>query len=123
MSVVTQIAVITNACMIAFTSNFIERTYYTLHEDTMEEDYISWAFAKFPAQDDVGETCLYKGFINSNGQYTLMHWKLLAIKLGFVIAFENLVFGLVRFIELVVPDIPTSLYVKIKREKFFQLSV
>lgn len=32
--------------------------------------------------------CRYKDFRDNNGKYTLFYWELLAIRLGFIIAFE-----------------------------------
>lgn len=33
-------------------------------------------------------SCRYKDFRDNNGNYTLFYWELLAIRLGFIIAFE-----------------------------------
>ena len=47
-----------------------------------------------------------------------MHWKILALKFAFVIIFEHVVFGVCKLIDLLVPDIPESLDIKMKRERF-----
>ncbi len=39
-------------------------------------------------------TCLvfrYKAFRDENGKYTLVYWELLAVRLGFIIAFEVII--------------------------------
>ncbi|XP_014675463.1 PREDICTED: anoctamin-7-like [Priapulus caudatus] len=48
----------------------------------------------------------------------MFYWRLLAIRLCFVIAFEHVVFGVCRLIDLCVPDVPESLELKIKRERY-----
>ena len=47
-----------------------------------------------------------------------MHWKILAVKFAFVIIFEHVVFGVCKLIDILVPDIPASLDIKIKREGY-----
>ena len=47
-----------------------------------------------------------------------MHWKILAVKFAFVIIFEHVVFGVCKLIDILVPDIPASLDIKIKRERY-----
>ena len=64
------------------------------------------------------EPCYYAQFRDDEGDYTLIYWKILALKLGFVIAFEHFVFGIGRCIDLLVPDIPETLQIKIKREQY-----
>ena len=39
-------------------------------------------------------------------------------KFAFVIIFEHVVFGVCKLIDILVPDIPASLDVKMKRERF-----
>ena len=47
-----------------------------------------------------------------------MHWYILALKFAFVIIFEHFVFGVCKLIDIMVPDIPESLDIKIKRERY-----
>ena len=42
----------------------------------------------------------------------------MALKFTFVIIFENVVFGLCKLINIMVPEIPESLDIKIKRERY-----
>ena len=42
----------------------------------------------------------------------------MTVKLAFVLIFEHIVFGVCKLIDLMVPDIPASLDIKIKRERF-----
>merc|ERR1719342_1013393 len=48
----------------------------------------------------------------------MVHWKILAVKFAFVIIFEHVVFGVCKLIDILVPDIPASLDIKIKRERY-----
>ena len=46
-------------------------------------------------------------------------WRyILALKFAFVIIFEHFVFGICKLIDVMVPDIPYSLDIKIKRERY-----
>ncbi|WAR15021.1 ANO7-like protein [Mya arenaria] len=77
MDALAQIAVISNAFLIAFTSEFLPRLLYRY-------------------------------------QY---NWNL-EVRLAFVIIFEHVVFGVCRLIDIMVPDVPESLSLKIKRERY-----
>merc|ERR1712020_384263 len=103
--------------LIAFTSDFIEKSYYKWNKNSIDEDYTSWMLQLSP-KDYEGEPCYYSQFRDEEGNYTLMHWKIFSLKLAFVIAFEHFVFGIGRCIDLLVPDIPETLQIKIKREQY-----
>ena len=60
--------------------------------------------------------CYYRGFRDDSGTFTPVHWKILALKFAFVIIFEHLVFGVCKLIDIVVPDIPESLDIKVRSE-------
>ena len=62
--------------------------------------------------------CYYRGFRDEFGLFTPVHWKILALKFAFVIIFEHVVFGVCKLIDILVPDIPASLDIKIKRERY-----
>ena len=62
--------------------------------------------------------CYYRGFRDDSGTFTPVHWKILALKFAFVIVFEHVVFGVCKLIDLIVPDIPESLDIKVKRERY-----
>ena len=48
----------------------------------------------------------------------MFYWHLLGIRLGFVIIFEHFVFGICRVIDILVPDVPESLSLKMRRERY-----
>jgi len=121
LDMLAQFAVITNAFLIAFTSEFIPKLVYKYEHEWNMTGYVNFTLATSPYKDwgelDKQE-CRYRAFRDAEGNFTPTHWKILAVKLAFVICFEHAVFGVCRLIDLVVPDIPESLDVKIKRERY-----
>uniref|UniRef100_A0A7M4FLW7 Anoctamin n=1 Tax=Crocodylus porosus TaxID=8502 RepID=A0A7M4FLW7_CROPO len=118
LEVLAQISVIINAFLIAFTSDFLPRLLYQYEHDSQLRGYINFTLAYAPQSYVASNHTLYKAFRDTSGSYTLFYWKLLAIRLGFIIAFEHVVFFCLRLIDWLVPDVPESLEVKIKRERY-----
>ncbi|KAJ8371019.1 hypothetical protein SKAU_G00110470 [Synaphobranchus kaupii] len=120
LEVLSHVSVIVNAFLIAFTSDFLPRLLYQykFHKDLT--DYVNYTLAYSPPDYNyVNHTmCRYKAFRDSYGNYTLFYWELLAVRLGFIIAFEHVVFFVLRAIDWMVPDVPESLELKIKRERY-----
>ncbi|XP_052224837.1 anoctamin-7-like [Dreissena polymorpha] len=112
-----QIAVISNAFLIAFTSEFLPRLLYQYQYNWNLEGYTNFTLAMAP-NGTLSQPCRYKGFRDNEGNYTMFFWHLLAVRLAFVIAFEHVVFGICRLIDILVPDVPESLSLKIKRERY-----
>ncbi|XP_016059095.1 PREDICTED: anoctamin-7 [Miniopterus natalensis] len=63
-------------------------------------------------------SCRYRAFRDHDGHYSGTYWNLLAIRLAFVIVFEHVVFSIGRVLDLLVPDIPESVQIKVKREYY-----
>lgn len=85
------------------------------------QGYVNFTLATSPNSGwgEVGKTeCRYRAFRDHDGNFTPSHYKILGLKLAFVIIFEHVVFGVCKLIDLIVPDIPESLDVKIKRERY-----
>ncbi|XP_066493421.1 anoctamin-7-like [Tiliqua scincoides] len=120
LDVLAQVSVVINAFLIAFTSDFLPRLLYQYEHDSHLHGYINFTLAYSPPSyvDSNHTMCRYKAFRDPNGNHTLFYWKLLAIRLGFIIAFEHVVFFCLRLIDWLVPDVPESLEVKIKRERY-----
>ncbi|NXQ81864.1 ANO7 protein, partial [Nyctibius grandis] len=117
---ITHLAVISNAFLIAFTSDFLPRMYYEYVHDSSLRGYVNFTLAYAP-RDFVlqsNTTCRYRAFRDQDGNLTLTYWQLLAIRLGFTIVFEHVVFFIGRVIAWLVPDIPESVEVKVKRERY-----
>lgn len=110
-------AVISNAFLIAFTSDFLTRTMYRYEFDWDLKGYVNFTLAHAP-KGSLSLPCRYRDLRDENGNWTFFHWKLLAVRLAFVIIFEHVVFCVCRLIDLVVPDIPSQLELKIKRERY-----
>ncbi|XP_076085009.1 anoctamin-7-like isoform X2 [Mytilus galloprovincialis] len=112
-----QLAVISNAFLIAFTSEFLPRLLYQFQYDSNLDGFTDFSLAVSP-NGTMNQTCRYRDFRDKEGHYTLFYWHLLAIRLGFVIVFEHVVFGFCRLIDFMVPDVPEALEIKIKRERY-----
>ncbi|XP_072334386.1 anoctamin-7 isoform X2 [Scyliorhinus torazame] len=115
-----QLSVIVNAFLIAFTSEFLPRLLYQYEHNMNLDGYVNFTLAYAPHSyvQSNHTMCRYKAFRDPDGNLTLFYWKLLAVRLGFIIAFEHVVFFILRVIDWMVPDIPESLEVKMKREYY-----
>ncbi|XP_014818448.1 PREDICTED: anoctamin-7 isoform X2 [Calidris pugnax] len=117
---ITHLAIISNAFLIAFTSDFLSRLYYQHVHDSGLHGYVNFtlAYAPWDFVLQSNTTCRYRAFRDRDGNFTLTHWQLLAVRLGFIIVFEHVVFFTGRVIAWLVPDIPESVEVKVKRERY-----
>uniref|UniRef100_A0A3P8USS8 Anoctamin n=1 Tax=Cynoglossus semilaevis TaxID=244447 RepID=A0A3P8USS8_CYNSE len=113
----SHLSVIANAFLIAFTSDFLPRLLYRYKFDNDLNGYVNFSLAYAPLNYTDYPMC-YKAYRDNNGTYTLFYWELLAVRLGFIIAFEHVVFFVLRAIDWIVPDVPESLELKIKRERY-----
>ncbi|XP_066477596.1 anoctamin-7 [Tiliqua scincoides] len=120
LEVITHLAVISNAFLIAFTSDFLPRLYYQYTRHSNLTGYIDFTLAYAPEEyvTQHNVTCRYRAFRERSGSYSLAYWNLLAIRLGFIIVFEHVVFFIARLIDTMVPDIPETLGIKVKREQY-----
>ncbi|ESO82539.1 hypothetical protein LOTGIDRAFT_134438, partial [Lottia gigantea] len=112
-----QLAVISNAFLIAFTSEFLPRLLYQYEYDWDLKGYTNFTLATAP-NGTLSQECRYRDFRDEKGEHTIFYWRLMAIRLGFVIIFEHVVFGVCRLIDVLVPDVPGTLELKIKRERY-----
>ena len=119
LTVVANIAVITNSFLIPFRSEFIEKQYYFWNRKAIGENYIDWRYAVSP-NDYTGEKCYYPDFRDDDGNHTTTYWTILLFKFGFAITFQLFVFGIVRCIELCVPEISQKLKIEIKRKSYLE---
>ncbi|XP_073457599.1 anoctamin-7 isoform X1 [Aquarana catesbeiana] len=115
-----QLSVIVNAFLIAFTSDFLPRLLYQYEYDSNLDGFLNFTLSYSPhSYVSTNHTlCRYKAFRDEDGRFTLFYWKLLAVRLGFIIAFEHVVFFSLRCIDWMVPDIPESVEIKVKRERY-----
>ncbi|RDD44260.1 Anoctamin-7 [Trichoplax sp. H2] len=117
LNVVTRIAVLCNAFIIAFTSEFMPKLLYQYTVDPSLEGYLNYTLSWAP-EGTTERPCRYRGYRDHEGKLTFFYWKLTAIRLAFVVAFEHFVFATSVLIDILVPDIPESLQIKIKREEY-----
>ena len=79
------------ACLIAFTSEFIPKLVYKYEHSWEMKGYVNFTLATSPHQGwgEVGKTeCRYRAFRDHEGSFTPSHYKILGLKLAFVIIFE-----------------------------------
>ncbi|XP_064642098.1 anoctamin-7-like isoform X3 [Lineus longissimus] len=113
-----QLSVMSNAFLIAFTSEFLPKMMYQYRYNWTLTGYVNFTLSTSPPHT-MNQTCRYKDYRDTQtGEYTMWYWHLLTVRLAFVILFEHIVFGINRLIDILVPDIPESLEVKMKRERF-----
>ncbi|KAM6970142.1 anoctamin-7 [Aplochiton taeniatus] len=119
LQVITRIAVISNAFLIAFTSDFLPRQFYRHIHNGSLQGFINFTLATSP-NNLTGQHmhCRYRGYRDKDGRYLPEFFHLLAIRLAFVIIFEHLVFFIGRLIDIMVPDIPEEVEINIKREHY-----
>uniref|UniRef100_A0A8C7UDD5 Anoctamin n=1 Tax=Oncorhynchus mykiss TaxID=8022 RepID=A0A8C7UDD5_ONCMY len=119
LQVITYVAVISNAFLIAFTSDFLPRLYYRYNNDGNLQGYVNFTLGTSPSNFNTNNTqCRYRGYRDRNGHFRPEYFHLLACRLAFVIIFEHVVFFIGRLIDFMVPDIPEDVEIKIKREHY-----
>ncbi|XP_034096595.1 anoctamin-7 [Gymnodraco acuticeps] len=119
LQLITHVAVFSNAFLIAFTSSFLPRLYYRNTRDSNLNGFINFTLATSPSNFSQQHTrCRYLDLRDEEGHYLPEYYHLLAIRLAFVIVFEHVVFFIGRMIDLIVPDVPEDVEIKIKREHY-----
>ncbi|XP_012874171.1 PREDICTED: anoctamin-6 [Dipodomys ordii] len=139
------LAVVTNAMIIAFTSDMIPRLVYYWsfsvppygdHTQHTMEGYINNTLSIFNVMDFKSKakdnpyvglgnytTCRYRDFRNPPGhpqeyKHNIYYWHVIAAKLAFIIVMEHLIYSVKFFISYAIPDVSKSTRSKIKREKY-----
>ncbi|KAL4233719.1 Anoctamin-1 [Mactra antiquata] len=131
---ISRLAIISNAFIIALTSDFIPRlvyVYYTNDKGTLE-GYTNWTLSVFDTNDfeqdkrypDLTvDTCRYRDFRNppwdaDKYEYSESHWHVLAARFAFVVVFENFVVVITSLIAWLIPDVPAKVKKQIRREAY-----
>nr|XP_061812900.1 anoctamin-3-like [Nerophis lumbriciformis] len=132
------LAVITNAFVIAITSDYIPRFVYAFkygpcmdrayrHDDECLRGYMNSSLSVFDMSvlknSSEPEYCRYRDYrappwSTVPYEFTLQFWHVLAARLAFIIVFEHLVFGIKSFIAYLIPDMPKDLCDRMRREKY-----
>ncbi|XP_012536376.1 anoctamin-4 isoform X2 [Monomorium pharaonis] len=132
---VTYVAVVSNAFVIAYTSDFIPRSVYAFVYSPNEDlvGYIDSSLSEFNTSDyredmksevevEHPEVCQYRGYRNGPRHadpYGLspQYWHVFAARLAFVVVFEHVVFACTGIMSYVIPAIPHSLATQKQREQ------
>ncbi|XP_052808380.1 anoctamin-4-like isoform X2 [Mya arenaria] len=137
---VSAIAVVSNAAIIAFTSEFIPRMVYKYgysSDQSMHGYYETFRMSKFDisgfhndsrptsVEPEFGNLsiCMYRGFRQApDGDdpyaYTMAFWHVLAAQLAFIVLFENLIVFFTWLVMYLIPDMPYYVKMQMLREKF-----
>lgn len=138
----TYLAVVSNALIIALTSDFIPRMVYRLvySPDKNMNGFVNSTLAVFDTADfgnpenaseyfgpnlnktDQFETCRYRGYRSDPEaedpyQINEMWLHVFTARLGFIVIFEHLVLLIKVFLAYVIPDAPNNLRVQLQRER------
>ncbi|XP_029438304.1 anoctamin-1 isoform X5 [Rhinatrema bivittatum] len=139
-----KLAVIINAFVISFTSDFIPRLVYLYmySPDGSMHGFINHTLSFFNVsdfkpgtapsdQEELGylvEICRYKDYREppwAENKYDISKdfWAVLAARLAFVIVFQNLVMFMSDFVDWIIPDIPKDISEQIHKEKVLMVEV
>ncbi|NXO00769.1 ANO5 protein, partial [Rhinopomastus cyanomelas] len=132
------LSVVTNAFIVAFTSDMIPRLvyYYAYSEDENSpmSGYINNSLSVFQISNFSLRSkpkvnlenlviCRYRDYRyppdhEKKYTHTMQFWHILAAKLAFIIIMEHVVFIVKFFVAWMIPDVPADVKAKIKREKY-----
>uniref|UniRef100_A0A3P9AIN2 Anoctamin n=1 Tax=Esox lucius TaxID=8010 RepID=A0A3P9AIN2_ESOLU len=139
---VAVLSVVTNAFIVSFTSDMIPRLahLYVYSGNQTMNNYINQSLSVFnishfqewnkPDPDEnpnwfdssVITTCRYRDYRNPPGvdqyKHTMRFWHILAAKLAFIIIMEHVVFLVKFFVAWIIPDVPSEVKARIKRERY-----
>uniref|UniRef100_A0AAY4D0M2 Anoctamin n=1 Tax=Denticeps clupeoides TaxID=299321 RepID=A0AAY4D0M2_9TELE len=136
------LAVVTNAAIIAFTSDMIPRLVYywstsmALSTNHTMEGYINNTLSVFKISDFTNfsmpedeppwfknsTTCRYRDFRYPPGhheqyKFNIYYWHIIAAKLAFIIVVEHIVYVTKFVLSYAIPDVPERVKEQIKRER------
>jgi len=135
METLGRISIITNAFIIALTSEFIPKMVYKYFysKDQTLEGYVDFSLSHFDINDmdpgsrmDVTNTstsCRYPDYRSGPDDEepyspNIKLWHIWFARLFFVIIFENVIAVTVMALKLLIPDVPAGLKYRIRRETF-----
>ncbi|XP_043917931.1 anoctamin-6 [Protopterus annectens] len=147
------LAVVTNAMIIAFTSDMIPRLVYYWSFSTPPygnspnhtmAGYINSSLSVFQISDfknsskpkitpewfndSIHTTCRYRDYRNPPGhpqqyEFSIFYWHVIAAKLAFVIVIEHVVYSVKFILAYIIPDVSSETREKVKREKYLTQSL
>ncbi|XP_077419906.1 anoctamin-1a isoform X2 [Vanacampus margaritifer] len=140
----SKVAVIVNAFVIAFTSDFIPRLVYQYmySPDGSMHGFVNHSLSYFnvsdfePGTDPVQpmilghkvEICRYKDYreppwSSTPYDFSKEFWAILAVRLAFVVVFQNVVMLMSDFVDWLIPDIPKDISLQIHKEKILMVEL
>ncbi|XP_074515545.1 anoctamin-1-like isoform X1 [Sebastes fasciatus] len=140
----SKVAVIVNAFVISFTSDFIPRLVYQYmySPDGSMHGFVNHTLSYFNVSDFQKGTdprnpmvlgypvhiCRYKDYReppSSNTPYELSKefWAVLAARLAFVVVFQNVVMLMSDFVDWLIPDIPKDISLQMHKEKILMVEL
>ncbi|CAF1501055.1 unnamed protein product, partial [Didymodactylos carnosus] len=137
MSGISYLAVLTNAFVIAYTSEFIPKTVYrsTQMDSTSLVGYVRWTLSAFNISDYSNSTkpeantnvtvCYYRDWRQTEypHEHTLTYWEVTAVRLAFIVVFEHVVYFTVYLMQWIIPDVPKKIQEKIDYENYIAQQV
>uniref|UniRef100_A0A665V5S5 Anoctamin n=1 Tax=Echeneis naucrates TaxID=173247 RepID=A0A665V5S5_ECHNA len=126
------LSVVTNAFIVAFTSDMIPRLVYmyAYQPDSQRnmKGYINDSLSVFNISRIQLTTlwiflCRYRDYRYPPGhekeyEHTMQFWHILAAKLAFIIIMEHVVFSVKFFVAWMIPDVPSDVRARVKRERY-----
>ena len=143
MEIVGWISIITNALIIALTSEFIPKAVYMYHysQDQSLAGFVDFSLSHIDMSDIdpqsnippsyLNETCRYHDFMaGPEGEpdvepYSpnIKFWHIWLARLLFVIVFVSVIVVIVILVKLLIPDVPSSVKHQIRRETHLMVEV
>jgi len=132
----SRIAVLSNAAIIAFTSDFIPRVVYKTYysNDGTLSGYMNFTLSYFNTKDFENASipadyfqhepiCRFRGYRNppwsdNKYEYTDVYWHILAARFLFVVVFQNFCYAVTSLIAWLIPDVPEKLKLLMRREVY-----
>lgn len=133
LDILGHLSVVTNALIIAFSSNFIPRIVYTqiVSPNNTDVGFLNHSLAYFDTRHfshsliDVPpvEICRYPEYRNPPWdehpyKRPLIYWHILAVRLIFVVVFQNVIGLITNTVKWLIPDIPRSLHEEMLKEAY-----
>ncbi|XP_057310840.1 anoctamin-4-like isoform X2 [Hydractinia symbiolongicarpus] len=137
LATLTTFSTIVNAFVLAFTSELIPRLAYKYYfsETNDLHGFTNFTLSYFKVSDfknasrpdnatlngyPIQDYCRYPGFHEDTSPYRRSkdYWIILAARLSFIIAFQAFVLAVTFVVAYLIPDVPKTLELKVKRENF-----
>lgn len=138
MDIIARMSVVTNAFIIAFTSNFIPRLVYmmTVNKDHTDVGFLEHSLAYFntshfdertaPSNTSMDvDVCRYAEYRYNHTmpeglryKRPVIYWHILAARLAFVVVYQNVVSMVMTTVQWCIPDMSRQLRDEIRREAY-----